>query len=450
MIKLKTKLPGPKNRAMMAERKKHVPRGVSHWLPPVFVAKAHGAVIEDVDGNHLMDFTCGFAVVNLGHTPEPVVRAIQDQAARFLHQGFFVAPYEPYLQLAERLCNATPGTFPKKAMFATSGAEAVENAVKICRAATGRPAIVCFSHAYHGRTYMAMTMTDKAKPFKRGFAPFCPEVYRAPFPYPYRWPGGGEEGADPDLVTEECFRHFEDLVMTSITPEKVAGVIIEPVLGEGGYVPAPPKFMQKLQAFCRKHGIVFAADEIQSGFGRTGTLFACEQQGVEPDMMILSKGLANGMPISAVVGRAEIMDAPSDDTLGGGTYGGNPVSCASALAVLDMFEDGSLLKQARKLGKAIEKKLRAFKDKYSFIGNVRGLGAMWGIEFVTNRATKAPDADACEKMITGCYKRGLIILPAGTLDNLVRLVPPITVEPKQFEQGFEVAETVLQSIQKSR
>jgi 4-aminobutyrate aminotransferase/(S)-3-amino-2-methylpropionate transaminase len=295
-----------------------------------------------------------------------------------------------------------------------------------------------------------MTMTDKAKPFKRGFAPFCPEVYRAPFPYPYRWPGGGPEGADPDLVTEECFRHFEDLVMTSITPEKVAAVIIEPVLGEGGYVPAPPKFMQKLQAFCRKHGIVFAADEIQSGFGRTGTLFACEQQGVEPDMMILSKGLANGMPISAVVGRAEIMDAPSDDTLGGGTYGGNPVSCASALAVLDMFEDGSLLKQARKLGKAIEKKLRAFKDKYSFIGNVRGLGAMWGIEFVTNRATKAPDADACEKMITGCYKRGLIILPAGTLDNLVRLVPPITVEPKQFEQGFEVAETVLQSIQKSR
>ncbi len=444
VIKLKTELPGPRSRALMEVREKQVPRGVFHFTP-VFIEKAHGAVIEDVDGNQLLDFASGIAVVNVGHTPEQVVRAVQEQASRFLHPCFMVTPYEGYVRLAERLGRLTPGAFPKKTMLANSGAEAVENAVKLARTATGRPAVVCFQHAFHGRTYMAMTLTAKVKPYKHGFAPFCPEVYRAPYPYVYRWTGAGEEGGDPDRVAEECFRQFEDMVGNDISPDKVAAVIIEPVAGEGGFIPAPAKFLQKLQAFCREHGIVFIADEIQTGFGRTGPLFACEQLGVEPDIITMAKGLGGGMPIAAVTGRAELMDSAEPAALGG-TYGGNPLACAAALQVLDLFEDGSLLKRAQGLGETLQKRLRVWKEKYAAIGDVRGLGPMQGIEFVKSRASKEPDREAVGRLVRYGYEHGVVVLPAGTYGNVIRFLIPLVMEPEQLEEGLGVLEDGLRQV----
>ena len=446
MIELKTELPGPRSRALEAERKKHVPRGVASYTP-IYVAKAHGAVLEDVDGNRLLDFASGIAVTNVGHTPERVVRAIQEQASRVLHAGFNVTPYEGYVRLAERLNRATPGSFAKKTMLVNSGAEAVENAIKIARAATGRSAIVCFEHAYHGRPQMAMTLTSHALPYKVGFGPFCSDVYRAPYPYLYRWPGTGEEGGEQDFVAEECFRQFEDLVATDISPNQVAAVIIEPVAGEGGFLPAPVKFLQKLQAFCREHGIVFIADEVQTGFGRTGTLFACEQLGAEPDIMTTAKGLGAGMPISAVTGRADIMDAVMVGGIGG-TYAGNPLACASALEVFNMFEDGSLLKRARELGETIQKRFLAWKEKYAAIGNVQGLGTMQAMEIVKSRAGKEPDWEAATQVYHHCYEHGLVVLSAGTYDSIVRMLMPLVIEPEQLEEGLGVLETELQALEK--
>ncbi|UCF80394.1 MAG: 4-aminobutyrate--2-oxoglutarate transaminase [Acidobacteriota bacterium] len=438
VIKLKTELPGPRSRALMEENNKQVARGVFHFTP-IFMAKAHGVMIEDVDGNQLLDFASGIAVLNVGHTPERVVRAVQEQAARFLHPCFMVTPYEGYVRVAERLGALTPGSFPKQTMLANSGAEAVENAVKVARTATGRPAIICFEHAFHGRTYMAMTLTAKVKPYKHGFAPFCPEVYRAPYPYVYRWPQTGEDGGDPDLVAEECFRQFEDMVNNDISPDQVAGVIIEPVAGEGGFIPAPAKFLQKLQAFCREHGIVFIVDEIQTGFGRTGTFFACEQLGVEPDIITSAKGLGGGMPLSAVTGRTELMDTVEPAALGG-TYGGNPLACASALEVLNMFEDGSLLKRSKELGKILQKRLRAWKKSFPGIGDVRGMGPMQAVEFVKSRAGKEPDREAAGRLVRHGYEHGVVVLPAGTYGNVIRFLIPLVMEPEQLEEGLNVLE----------
>ena len=303
-IKLKTAVPGPKSRKLMARRLRAVARGPFH-ATPVFLARARGAVIEDVDGNRFLDFAAGIGVANAGHAPAAVVKAAAAAAARCVHAGFNVTPYEGYVELAEKLCAAVPGRGPKKALLVNSGAEAVENAVKIARVFTGRQAVVCFDHGFHGRTYMAMTLTSKVKPYKSGFGPFNPEVYRAPFPYAYRWPGSN----DPERVSAECFRAFTDLLTSQIGPDQTAAVIIEPVLGEGGFVPAPASFLRKLREYCTKHGIVLIADEIQTGFGRTGTLFACEQAGIAPDLMTLAKGLGGGLPIAAVVGRAEVAAA---------------------------------------------------------------------------------------------------------------------------------------------
>jgi 4-aminobutyrate aminotransferase/(S)-3-amino-2-methylpropionate transaminase len=444
MIKLKTELPGPRSKALEAERKKYVPRGVASYTH-IYVVKAHGAELEDVDGNHLLDFAAGIAVTNVGHSPERVVRAVQEQASRFLHASINVTPYEGYVRLSERLNRVTPGSFPKKTLLVNSGAEAVENAIKIARAATGRTAVVCFEHAYHGRPHMAMTLTSHALPYKVGFGPYCPDVYRAPFPYLYRWPGTGEEGGEQDFVAEECFRQFEDMVAINIDASQVAAVIIEPVQGEGGFLPAPVKFLKKLQAFCRENGIVFIADEVQTGFGRTGTLLACERLGAEPDIVTMGKGLGAGMPISAVTGRADIMDAVGVGGIGG-TYAGNPLSCASALEVLDMFEDGSLLERARAMEEPLRQRLLSWKDRYEFIGNVQGIGTMQAMEIVKSRATKEPDWEAAWEILTHCYKRGLVILSAGTYDSIVRLLMPLVIEPEQLEEGLDVLETALQAL----
>jgi 4-aminobutyrate aminotransferase / (S)-3-amino-2-methylpropionate transaminase / 5-aminovalerate transaminase len=428
-IKLKTEVPGPNSRALMDRRRASVARGPFHGTP-VFVARAHGALVEDVDGNLLLDFASGIAVVNLGHTPEAVVSAIRDQAERVIHSSFNVAPYEGYVALAERLNRVVPGDFPKKTFLCNSGAEAVENAVKIARVHTGRQAVVCFEHAFHGRTQLAMTLTSKLG-YRNGFAPFAPEVYRAPFPYAYRCP-------EPD-VTEASFRALDELVTHHIGRRNTAAIVIEPVLGEGGFIDAPAPYLKRLREYCTEHGIVLIFDEIQTGFGRTGTLFAAEQYGVVPDMMTLAKGLGSGLPISAVVGRAEIMDAPAEGAIGG-TYGGNPVACAAALAVLDAFEDGKILARARALGVTLRARLGAMQQRYPRIGDVRGLGPMVGIELVKDRATKEPDKAFTAALARYCYEHGLIVLTAGTLGNVVRLMMPLVIEDAELEEGLGVLE----------
>jgi 4-aminobutyrate aminotransferase / (S)-3-amino-2-methylpropionate transaminase / 5-aminovalerate transaminase len=430
-IDLKTEIPGPKSRALMEARKAHVARGPFHSTP-VFAARAHGAIIEDVDGNRLLDFASGIAVTNLGHTPEDVVEAIRAQAGRFLHTSFNVVPYEGYVALAERLNRLAPARGPKKTFLANSGAEAVENAIKIARVHTRRQGVVCFDHAFHGRTYMAMSLTSKAV-YRQGFAPYSGEVYRAPFPYAYRAP-------EPDAAAW-AFRSFRDLALNHIGIDNLAAVIIEPVLGEGGFIDAPVPFVRDLAAFCADHGVVLIADEIQTGFGRTGALFACEHYGIEPDLVTMAKGLGSGLPISAVTGRAEIMDAPVEGAIGG-TYGGNPLACAAALAVLDRMEadGGAFIARAKKLGERIGERLRALQERDPRVGDVRGIGPMRGIELVKDRATKEPDKAAASAIARYCWQRGVIVLTAGTYGNVLRLLVPLTIEEDELEEGLGVIE----------
>jgi 4-aminobutyrate aminotransferase/(S)-3-amino-2-methylpropionate transaminase len=438
-IHLKTPIPGPKSQALMKERQTHVARGPFHTTP-IFVAKAHGAVLEDADGNQLLDFAGGIGVVNTGHCAETVVRAVQEQAAKLVHGSFNVTPYENYIRLCEKLNRAVPGQHAKKSFLANSGAEAVENAIKIARAHTKRQAVVCFDHAFHGRTYMAMTLTSKSKPYKLGFGPYNPEVYRAPYPYAYRWP----TGSDVERVSSECFGQFEELVNSRIGADQVAAVIIEPILGEGGFVCAPPAFLKKLRDFCTANGIVLIADEIQTGFGRTGTLFVSEQLGLVPDLLTSAKGLGGGMPISAVTGRAEIMDAPIEGGIGG-TFGGNPVACAAALAVFDLFEKGDLLKRAQSLGAKLGERLGQWAERYPVIGETRGLGPMRAIELVKDRKTREPNPELAKKLVKHCYEKGVVIMTAGSYGNVVRLLVPLVIEPAQLQEGLEVLEAGLKA-----
>lgn len=434
-IALRTELPGPRSRALMAERSQHVPRGPFHGTP-LFVQSARGAVVEDVDGNRLLDFASGIAVANLGHGPDEVVAAIAAQARTLIHSSFNVLPYEGYARLAARLGAITPGAFAKKTFLANSGAEAVENAVKIARAYTGRQAVIGFEHGFHGRTYMAMSLTSKLA-YRQGFGPYAAEVYRAPFPYAYRWPG-------PD-AGKDALAALEELVLRHLGPAHVAAVIVEPVLGEGGYIDAPPAFLRGLRELCSAHGIVLIADEIQTGFGRTGRMFACEHAGIEPDLMCLAKALGAGMPISAVVGRAEIMDAPPVGAIGG-TYGGNPVACAAALAVLDAFEaqGPAILQRARDIGDTLRRRMRAWQARFPRIGDVRGLGAMLGMEMVSNAATRAPDAATTAAMVRHCYEHGLVLLTAGTYGNTIRLAMPLVIADDELEEGLAILESALE------
>ena len=438
-IKLRTEIPGPRSRELMTARQHHVPRGPFH-VTPIFVKSAKGATIEDVDGNLLLDFASGIGVNNVGHCDGSVAAAVRDQAENFMHVAFNVTPYENYIELCKRLNTLTPGDFHKKTFLANSGAEAVENAIKLARAYTKKQAVVCFDHAFHGRTYMAMTLTSKAKPYKMGFGPFNPEVYRTPFPYPYRWAGnalGASPAIDAQAVDDQCFAEFKDLVINRITPYDCAAVIVEPVLGEGGFIPMSPYFAAKLRAFCSEHKIVLIADEIQSGFGRTGSLFACEQLGLVPDMITTAKGLGGGMPISAVTGKADIMDATCEGGIGG-TFGGSPVSCAAALAVCDLFEKGDILKRAQHLGAQIHETLLDLEKKHAVVGNVRGLGTMMGFELVKDRTTKEPWADGAKQLTKFCYEHGLIIMTAGTYGNVVRLLMPLVISDAELSEGFEI------------
>jgi 4-aminobutyrate aminotransferase / (S)-3-amino-2-methylpropionate transaminase / 5-aminovalerate transaminase len=439
-IHIRTEIPGPRSRALMARRDAAVPRA-PYNTTPIFAASAEGATIEDVDGNRYLDFAGGLGCLNIGHRAPRVTTAIQKQLEKHLHLCFAVTPYEGYVAVAEKLNALAPGKFAKKTILLNSGAEAVENAVKIARAYTKRPAIICFEDAFHGRTMMAMSLTSKTHPYKAGFEPFASDVYRIPFAYPYR----SEAGA-----TAETFaHHLEDAFKRSVAAESVAAVIAEPVLGEGGFVIPPRDYFKALQAICRKHGILFIADEVQSGFARTGKWFACEHFGVEPDLITMAKSLGGGMPIAAVTGRAEVMDAPGLGALGG-TYCGHPLSCAAALAAIETIEKDGLLARSTAVGKHFETRARAWQKKWPLVGDVRALGGMCAIELVRDAQTREPAETETKQIAEYCYKHGLIAITAGTFNNVMRILVPLVVTDQQLDEGFNVIEAALASLSEQK
>ena len=443
-IELKTAVPGPRSRELFARREAAVPRGPFH-VTPIFVAEAHGAVLTDVDGNRYLDFAGGIGCLNVGHTHDAVVKAATAQLQRFTHTSFNVVPYESYVSLAERLNRLTPGSFKKKTLFVNSGAEAVENAVKIARAATGRQAVLAFEDGFHGRTLLALTLTSKVHPYKAGFGPFAPEVYRAPFAYCYRCSYHLEH---PSCGTF-CVDALEDIFKRDVAAEEVAAVIVEPVLGEGGFVVPPGEYLPRLRALTEKHGILLIADEVQTGFGRTGKLFACEHSGVVPDLLVTSKSIAGGLPLAGVTGRAEVMDAPGVGGLGG-TYSGNPVALAAAHAVLDAFADGTLLARANRIGEAVRTRAEAWKARFPLIGDVRGQGAMWALELVKDRATKAPAKEETNAVTEKAYERGLLTITAGTYGNVLRTLMPLVISDDELSEGLGVLEAALAAVNGGR
>lgn len=415
----------------VAARDRYIPRGLAN-THAIFVARAEGSRIWDVDGREYLDFTSGIGVLNTGHRHSRVVAAVREQLDRLMHTCFQITMYEPYVELAARLCQLIgggDGSTHKTVLF-TTGTEAAENAVKIARAHTGRSAVVAFSGGFHGRTLLSLTMTSSSPSYRQNFGPFAPEVYHAPYPDEYRgW------------TTDRAIAALEHLFHSELTPSSVAAVIIEPQLGEGGFVPAPPEFLRRLRELTAQHGILMICDEVQSGFGRTGRMFGYQHTGIEPDLVMLAKSLADGLPLSAITGRAHIMDAPAAGGLGG-TYAGNPLSCAAALAVLDVFEDERLAERAVALGDQLRTALVEMQTQAPRIGDVRGLGCMLAIELVKDRATKDPDADEADRIITGCRRAGLLLLKCGPYNNVVRFLPPLTTTGQEMTKGIEILRSV--------
>ena len=436
-ISIRTEIPGPRSRELVARREAAVPSGL-YKAHQIAVERAEGALVTDVDGNTLIDFVGGIGVLNAGHCPPEVVAAIQAQAARLLHFSALVGTYDSYVDLAERLNAAVPIDGPCKTILSNSGAEGVENAIKIARAATGRQAIVAFEGAYHGRTLMTLSLTSKYT-FKKTFGPFAPEIYRAPFPYAYRM------GLGEDAAVEQCWDAFERLLVAGVGAEAIAAVIIEPVQGEGGFIPAPPEFMRRLRDFCTRNGSVLIADEVQCGFGRTGTLFAMEQLGVAPDILVSAKSIAAGLPLAATTGRAAIMDKAHVGGIGG-TYGGNPLACVAAIEVLKLFEQGELLARAEAIGQAVRQRAAAWQRDIALIGDVRGMGAMIAIELVKDRATRAPAADEVLAVVKHCAEHGLLTMRAGLYANCLRLLMPLVISDDQLQEGLDVLEDGLRAV----
>ncbi len=421
----------------MRRRNAAVVQGAFH-ATPVFVARAEGAVVEDVDGNHLIDFAGGIGCLNTGHRAPAVVDAVRRQLDRFLHTSFNVLPYESYVHLAERLNMITPGRFAKKTLLVNSGAEAVENAIKVARCYTKRPAIVCFEDAFHGRTYMAMAVTSKTHPYKAGFEPFPGDVYRVPFAYCFRC---SYELKYPTCEIH-CARHLEDTFKRVVAAESVAAVIVEPILGEGGFITPPPEFFLILADICRKHGILIIADEVQTGFARTGAMFACDRLGLAPDILVTAKSLGGGLPLAAVTGRAEIMDAPGVGGLGG-TFSGNPAACEAALAVIDMIEREDLATRANLLGERFRKRAAQWQSRWELVGEVRGLGAMQALELVRSRQTRQPADEETKQVSQYCYEHGLVTITAGSYGNVIRLLMPLVITDAQMDEGLDVLEAAL-------
>jgi 4-aminobutyrate aminotransferase/(S)-3-amino-2-methylpropionate transaminase len=424
---LVTEIPGPRSRALAARRGAAVAPGVSSVLP-VYIDRAEGAVLLDVDGNALIDLGSGIAVTSIGHAVPPVVEAAREQVGRFTHTCFMVGPYEGYVAVCERLNALTPGDFPKTSALFNSGAEAVENAVKIARHATRRQAVIVFDHAYHGRTNLTMALTAKNMPYKDGFGPFAPEVYRVPMSYPFRDPAG-YSGAD-------AAARAVDLIEKQVGPDNVACVVIEPVQGEGGFVVPAPGFLPALAGWCQEHGAVFVADEVQSGFCRTGAWFACEHEGVVPDLVAMAKGIAGGLPLAAVTGRAELMGHVHVGGLGG-TFGGNPVACGAALATIDFMAGADLMGAASKVGAVVEARLRSLAADLPAIGDVRGKGAMQAMEIV-RPGTSVPDPAATAAVAAACHAEGVVVLTCGTWSNVVRLLPPLTIDDALLADALDV------------
>src|SRR6202049_201881 len=435
-IQIRTEIPGPRSRALMARREAAIPRGPANAMP-VFAARADGAVIEDVDGNRYIDFAGGIGCLNIGHRSPRVISAIREQLEKHLHLCFAVTPYEGYVAVAEKLNSLAPGNFAKKTILLNSGAEAIENSIKIARAYTKRPAVICFEDAFHGRTFLTMSLTSKTHPYKAGFQPFASDIYRIPFAYPYRNSAG--------TTAADYAHHLEDAFKRSVAPESVAALIVEPVLGEGGFVIPPRDYFKLLQNLCRKHGILFIADEVQSGFARTGKWFASEHFGIEPDLITMAKSLGGGMPIAAVTGRAEIMDAPGVGSLGG-TFCGHPLSCAAALAAIETIEKENLLNSSTVIGRRFEERARAWQKKWPLVGDVRGMGGMCGMELVRNPASREPADTETKQIARFCYEHGLITITAGTFNNVLRILVPLVVTDEQFDEGLAVIEAALASV----
>ncbi|HJE59172.1 MAG TPA: 4-aminobutyrate--2-oxoglutarate transaminase [Nocardiopsis listeri] len=428
-----TEIPGPQSRAIQERRSAAVAQGVGSTLP-VYVERAGGGIIEDVDGNALIDFGSGIAVTNVGNADPRVVERAAEQMGRFTHTCFMVNPYEVYVDVCEALNRVTPGDHEKRSILLNSGAEAVENAVKIARSATGRQAVVVFDHAYHGRTNLTMGLTAKNMPYKHGFGPFAGEIHRMPMAYAYRWPTG------PQNCGPEAAAAAIDQITKQVGAENVAAMVIEPIQGEGGFIEPAPGFLPALVEYCRANGIVFVADEVQTGFARTGDMFACEHEGVVPDLITTAKGIAGGLPLAAVTGRAELMDAVHGGGLGG-TYGGNPAACAAALASLEAIESGDLVGRAREIGELMLGRLNTLAQKFDVVGDVRGRGAMIAVELVKDG--KEPNPEAVAKVLKHCHARGLVLLSAGTYGNVIRMLPPLVIGDELLHEGLDLLEEAL-------
>jgi 4-aminobutyrate aminotransferase/(S)-3-amino-2-methylpropionate transaminase len=432
-IQLKTEIPGPRSREILERKDRVVASPLSVYLP-IVVAEGHGATLTDVDGNTFIDFAGGVGVLNVGHSHPRVVEAVQEQAAKFLHTDFTIVPYEVYVTLAERLLAAAPFRGPAKAAFFNAGTEAVENAIKFARAYTKRSAVIAFEGAFHGRTLMSLTLTSKTHPYKDGLGPFAPEVYRVPFPYEYR----GVTAADALAAIERAFT-------TQVAREQVAAIILEPVQGEGGFVVPPVEFVRGVRAICDREGIVMVVDEVQTGFGRTGRMFAIEHFGVEPDLMPVAKSIAAGLPLSGVLGKAEIMDAPGDGAVGG-TYVGNPVAQAAALAVLDVFEEEGLVDRAERIGEVVRGRMTEWQERYPQVGDVRGLGAMLAIELVRDRGTKEPAPELASRVAEEAAQRGLLLLKAGVHSNCIRVLCPLVIVEAELNEALDAWEESLETV----
>lgn len=432
--RLVTEIPGPKSRKLAARRQAAVAAGVP-TIAPIFAQAAGGGVVVDVDGNSLIDFGSGIAVTSVGNSAEAVVRRASEQLGRFTHTCAMVAPYESYVAVCEELARLTPGDHAKKSVLLNSGAEAVENAVKIARYATGRQAVVVFEHAYHGRTNLTMALTAKSMPYKHGFGPFAPEIYRVPVAYPFRWLTG------PERCAQEAAEQVVEKITKEIGAENVAAILFEPLLGEGGFIEPARGFLPRLAEFAAAHGILMVADEIQSGFCRTGRWFACEEEGLVPDLVTTAKGIAGGLPLAAVTGRAEIMDAAHVGGLGG-TYGGNPVACEAALGAIETMRELDLPARARRIEQIMKPRLQAMAERFPLIGEVRGRGAMLAIELVRPGTTE-PDAAATAALVSACHRAGLLVLSCGTYGNVVRFLPPLVIGEELLAEGLDVLEEAL-------
>ena len=438
--KLLTEIPGPGSIELAKRRVAAVSHAVGVTMP-IYAARAGGGIVEDVDGNRLIDLGSGIAVTTIGNSSPRVIDAVRAQVADFTHTCFMVTPYEEYIAVAEHLNRLTPGSYEKRSALFNSGAEAVENAIKIARAYTRKTAVVAFDHAYHGRTNLTMALTAKSMPYKSGFGPFAPEVYRAPMSYPYRdglidkeWATDGELAAERALT----------VIDKQIGAANLAAVIIEPIQGEGGFIVPAPGFLPTLRAWCADNNVVFIADEVQSGFARTGAMFACEDEGIEPDLIVTAKGIADGLPLAAVTGRAEIMDAPHVSGLGG-TYGGNPVACAAALATIETIELDGLLDRAKHIEKLMKDKLGRLQADDDRIGDVRGRGAMIAVELVKS-GTADPDPDLTKTLAAKAHSQGVLVLTCGTFGNILRFLPPLTISDDLLTEGLDVLAGILAEI----